>query len=177
MTCSCIWITEITFEIKKQRARVGELSPFPSLVSPRIFFSVNFSPALYYLNAWNRLTVGCLSTEYRSSRAFTERWSAVGRVSIDYRLNFGDVSGTNCSIINWQRKCTALKRSVKIKANVSKRNQRELFITSTTATADKTLHQEEFALLQNSSLLIFHLVQFVKCWQIVLELNSKRLHL
>ena len=177
MTCSCIWITEIAFEIKKQRARVGELSPFPFLGSPRIFFSVNFSPALHYLNAWNRLTVGCLSTEYRSSRAFTERWSAVGRVSIDHRLNFGDVSGTNCSIINWQRKCTALKRSVKIKANVSKRNQRELFITSTTATADKTLHQEEFALLQNSSLLIFHLLQFVKCWQIFLELKSKRLYL
>ena len=30
-------------------------SPFPRLVSPRFFFFVNFSPALYYLNAWNRL--------------------------------------------------------------------------------------------------------------------------
>ena len=30
-------------------------SPFPRLVSPRFFFFVNFSPALYYLIAWNRL--------------------------------------------------------------------------------------------------------------------------
>ena len=27
----------------------------PPLVSPRFFFFVNFSPGLYYLNAWNRL--------------------------------------------------------------------------------------------------------------------------
>ena len=33
----------------------------------------------------------------------------------------------------------------------------------------------EFALLQTLSRL-FQLVQFVKCWQIFLELNSKRLH-
>ena len=31
------------------------LSPFPPLVAPRFFFCVNFFPALYYLNAWNRL--------------------------------------------------------------------------------------------------------------------------
>ena len=34
--------------------------------------------------------------------------------------------------------------------------------------------KSEFALLQTLSRL-FQLVQFVKCWQIVLELNSKRL--
>ena len=33
----------------------GVLSPFPPLVSPRFFFFVNFSPAPYYPNAWNRL--------------------------------------------------------------------------------------------------------------------------
>ena len=33
---------------------------FPSLVSAR-FFLVNFSPALYFLNAWNRLNVGDFS--------------------------------------------------------------------------------------------------------------------
>ena len=38
-------------------ARARELlSPFPPLVSPRFFFFfVDFSPALYYPNAWNRL--------------------------------------------------------------------------------------------------------------------------
>ena len=35
------------------RARARVLSPFPRLVSPPFF--VNFSPALYYRNAWNRL--------------------------------------------------------------------------------------------------------------------------
>ena len=33
----------------------GVFSAFPPLVSPRFFFFANFSPALYYLNAWNRL--------------------------------------------------------------------------------------------------------------------------
>ena len=36
--------------------------------------------------------------------------------------------------------------------------------------------KNEFALFQSSSLL-FHLSQFVKCWRIFLELNSKGLHL
>ena len=36
-------------------ARARVLSPFPPLVSPRFFIFVNFSPALCYLNAWNRL--------------------------------------------------------------------------------------------------------------------------
>ena len=35
--------------------------------------------------------------------------------------------------------------------------------------------KSEFALLQTLSH-IFHLVQFIKCWQIFLELNSKRLY-
>ena len=35
--------------------------------------------------------------------------------------------------------------------------------------------KSEFALLQ-TLLCLFQLVQFVKCWQIVLELNSKRLY-
>ena len=39
----------------------------------------------------------------------------------------------------------------------------------------KGLLKSEFALLQTFSRL-FHLTQFVKCWQIFLELNSKRLY-
>ena len=46
---------------------------------------------------------------------------------------------------------------------------------TTTATAEKSHLKSEFALLQTVSRL-FQLVQFVKCWQIFLELNSKRLH-
>ena len=37
------------------------------------------------------------------------------------------------------------------------------------------MSDRELALLQNL-LGLFHLVQFVKCWQIFLELNSKRLY-
>ena len=37
------------------RAKV--LSPYSPLVSLRFFFFVNFSPALYYLNAWNKLSL------------------------------------------------------------------------------------------------------------------------
>ena len=37
-----------------------------------------------------------------------------------------------------------------------------------------TLTKSEVALIQTLSRL-FHLVQFVKCWQLFLELNSKRL--
>ena len=33
----------------------GAPFPFPPLVSHCVFFFVNFSPAFYYLNAWNRL--------------------------------------------------------------------------------------------------------------------------
>ena len=39
----------------------------------------------------------------------------------------------------------------------------------------KGLIKSEFALLQTSSRL-FHLVQFVKCWQFFLEMNFKRLY-
>ena len=39
----------------------------------------------------------------------------------------------------------------------------------------KTSLKSEFALLQPLSRL-FHLVQFVKCWQFFLELNFKRLY-
>ena len=41
----------------------GVPSPFPPPVSPRFFFIVNFFPALYYLNAWNRLNC---CPQYRS---------------------------------------------------------------------------------------------------------------
>ena len=37
------------------------LSRFPPLVSPLFLFFVNFSPALYCLNAWNRLRVAALT--------------------------------------------------------------------------------------------------------------------
>ena len=40
----------------------------------------------------------------------------------------------------------------------------------------KYLLQSEFVLFQMSSVLFF-LIQFVKCWEIFLELISKRLHL
>ena len=36
-------------------ARARVLSTFPPLVSPLFFIFVNFSPAVCYLNAWNRL--------------------------------------------------------------------------------------------------------------------------
>ena len=39
----------------EERGGGGPFPPFPPLVFPRFFFFVNFSPALYYLNAWNRL--------------------------------------------------------------------------------------------------------------------------
>ena len=41
----------------EQGAESERSSPFPPLVCPRFFFFVNFSPALYYLNAWNRLKI------------------------------------------------------------------------------------------------------------------------
>ena len=44
-----------------------------------------------------------------------------------------------------------------------------------TATVTKTSLKSGFALLQTVSRL-FLLVQFVKCWQTILELNSKRLY-
>ena len=40
------------------RARERVPSPFPSLVSPRFVFSPIFFPALYSVNAWNRLHKG-----------------------------------------------------------------------------------------------------------------------
>ena len=44
-------------------------SLFPPLVSPRLFFFfVNFSPALYYLNAWNTLCIRSLELELRVKR-------------------------------------------------------------------------------------------------------------
>ena len=42
-------------------------------------------------------------------------------------------------------------------------------------TATKTSLKSEVALLQTLSHL-FHLVKFVRCWQFLLELNSKRLY-
>ena len=52
---------------------------------------------------------------------------------------------------------------------------RHMITRLTTVTTTKTSLKCEFALLQTLSRL-FQLVQFVKCWQFFLELNSKRLY-
>ena len=49
---------------KKRVESAASSLPFPSLVSP-VFFLVNFSTALYYLNAWNRLTRGWLCQKWK----------------------------------------------------------------------------------------------------------------
>ena len=49
----------------KERGESGvRFLPFLSLVSP-VFFLVNFSTALFYLNAWNRLTRGWLCQNWK----------------------------------------------------------------------------------------------------------------
>ena len=56
---------------KRGGTREGERespSPFAPLVSPRFFFFLNFSPALYYMNAWNRLWIRSLELELRVKR-------------------------------------------------------------------------------------------------------------
>ena len=58
-TCITLFCTFLDYDTKSflawARERERVLSPFPSLVSHRFFFFVNFCPALYYPNALNKL--------------------------------------------------------------------------------------------------------------------------
>ena len=55
---------------------------FPPLVSPRFFFQ-NFSPALYYLNAWNRLRpLLCWNPEHVLHEVVIERTGSTTSASL-----------------------------------------------------------------------------------------------